>query len=144
LSQALQFASPEWIARIRALLVTLAAERRESLADADFTLSETFTNVPPDGGTTHWAARIRAGEVELLDHPADADFTLVADYEAALPGARLIYAEAREDDLKAADAHRDAMIAAGRMTRSGSVEKAGKPVLRLLRDLHDMIARESA
>ncbi|MFT3977867.1 MAG: hypothetical protein QM688_12255 [Sphingomonas bacterium] len=142
--QRLQFASPAWIARIKEILAALVAEHRDRLAEADFTLSETFTAVPPDGTTTHWAARIRAGEVSFADNSGDADFELVADQAAALPGARLIYAGASQADLDAAAAHRDAMIAAGRMTRKGDMAKAGKPVLRVLRDLHDTMARETA
>jgi len=144
LSQPLQFASPAWVDRIKAVLTALVAEHRDSLADADFTLSETFTAVPPDDATAHWAARIHAGTVTFLDCPNDADFTLVCDYAAALPGARLIYAGASEADLHAANVHRDAMIVAGRMTRSGGLGQASKPVLRVLRDLHDTLARETA
>ena len=144
MNQALQFASPEWIDRIKSLLADLVAAHSDSLADADFTLSETFTAVPPNAVTTHWSARIRSGDVEFLDHPDQADFMLTADYEAALPGARLIYADASEADLVAANAHRDAMIAAGCMSRSGGLEGVSKPVLRVLRELHDTIARETA
>lgn len=137
------FASPAWIARIKTVLADLVAEQREALADADFTLSETFTKVPPDGISTHWAARIHAGKVSFKDHPTDPDFMLVADQAAALPGAKLIYRVATEDDLAAADVHRDAMIAAGRMTRAGGLQKASKPVLRVLRDLHDTMAGQT-
>lgn len=144
MSQALQFASPEWIERIKGLLAELVAEHSDSLRDANFSLSETFTAVPPDAKTTHWSARIRAGDIEFLDHPDIADFMLTADYEAALPGARLIYADASQADLDAANVHRDAMIAAGRMSRSVGLEGVSKPVLRVLRTLHDTIARETA
>lgn len=143
MSQPLHFASPEWIARIKELLAELVARHSESLADADFTLSETFTDVPPDAMTTHWSARIRSGTVEFLDHPEEADFLLVADFEAALPGARLAYADAGKAGLERADQHRDAMIAGGRMTRKGSFNGVDQSVMRVLRELHDTIARET-
>ncbi len=143
MSQPLHFASPAWIDRIKMLLAELVARHSESLADADFTLSETFTHVPPNAMTTHWSARIRSGTVEFLDHPEEADFMLVADFEAALPGARLIYADAGKADLERADRHREAMIAAGRMSRTGGFTGVDQSVMRVLRELHDTIARET-
>jgi hypothetical protein len=143
LSNRVQFASPEWIARIKEVLAALVDDHRETLRDADFTLAETFTKVPPDAISTHWAANIRGGEVSFVDNPERPDFALTADYEAARPGALLIYKDALAADLAAADLHRNAMVAAGRMAFSGGLEKAGKPMIRVLRMLHDTMARQT-
>ena len=139
------FADARWIERIKQLLAGLVAENSDKLAGHRFSLSETFTAVPPDGGTTFWAARIDDGQVHFGDAPdPDADFALVAEQAAALPGAMLIYDGATRQMLDVANDHRRAMIAAGRMTIRTGENKASEPVMAVLRQLHDSIARETA
>ncbi|SBV32868.1 protein of unknown function [uncultured Sphingopyxis sp.] len=139
------FAGPQWIERIKELLARLVTENSDRLAGHHFSLSETFTSVPPDGGTSFWAARIEGGKVRFGDAPdPDADFALVAEQTAALPGAMLIYDGATEQMLKAANDHRRAMIAAGRMTIRVGSHKAPEPIMAVLRELHDSIAKETA
>ena len=92
-----------------------------------------------------WAAVREDGKVRFLDAPDPvADFALVAEQAAALPGARLIYQGATAEQLEAANAHRDAMIAEGRMHLHISPAKPPSSVMRMLRQLHDRIARETA
>lgn len=139
------FASPQWIERIKELLAILVAENGDHLAGHHFSLSETFTSVPPDGGTCFWAAKIEGGKVRFGDAPdPDADFALVAEQAAALPGAMLIYGGATKQMMDAANDHRRAMIAAGRMTVRVGSHKASEPIMAILRQLHDNIARETA
>jgi hypothetical protein len=139
------FASPQWIARIKELLVQLVAENRPQLVDHRFSLSETFTSVPPDGTTTFWTARIENAQVHFGDAPdPEADFALVAEQAAALPGAMTVYEGAAKETLDAANDHRRAMIAQGRMTVRVSDHKAPEPVMAVLRQLHDRIAQETA
>lgn len=140
----LQFASPEWIDRIKVVFAELVAEHRENLADADFTVSETYTDVPPDGITTHFSARIRSGEVTFPDHPDRTDFMLVGTYEAILPGARLSFADASQSEWDAAKIHGTAMMSAGHVFIRGGTNGASEVLQRVLRTVHDTMARESA
>jgi len=139
------FASPQWIERIKELLAELVMENGDRLAGHHFSLSETFTSVPPDGRTSFWAAQIEDGAVRFSDAPnPDADFALVAEHAAARPGAMLIYEGATKEMLAAADDHRRAMIAEGRITVRVGSHKASESVMAVLRQLHDRIARETA
>lgn len=139
------FASPQWIERIKELLAELVIENGDRLAGHHFSLSETFTSVPPDGGTGFWAAEIEGGAVRFGGAPnPDADFALVAEQAAALPGAMLIYDGATKEMLDAIDDHRRAMIAEGRMKIHVGNHKASEPVMAVLRQLHDRIAHETA
>lgn len=139
------FAGPPWIERIKELLAILVAENCDRLAGHHFSLSETFTSVPPDGGTSFWSAHIEGGYVRFGDKPdPDADFSLVAEQAAARPGAMLIYEGATKEMLDAVDVHRRKMIAEGRMMVRVGKHKASEPILAVLRELHDIIARETA
>ncbi|WP_257544069.1 hypothetical protein [Sphingopyxis sp. DBS4] len=141
----MNFADQRWIERIKELLAQLVADSSDRLAGHHFSLSETFTSVPPEGGTSFWAAQIEDGAVRFSDAPnPDADFALVAEHAAALPGAMLIYDGATKEMLDAANDHRRAMIAEGRMTVRVGNHKASEPVMAVLRQLHDTIARETA
>lgn len=140
----MDFAGTDWIARIQQLLVTLVAANSPALIGTHFSISETFTRVPPDGRTTFWGARIADGELAFLDTPdPQADFALVAEQPAALPGAKFIYEGATAAQLEALESHRRAMVAAGRLTVTTSAHKMPAPIATLLRQLHDQIARET-
>lgn len=138
----LQFASPAWIARLQAILTELVAERAADLEGVDFTICEVFTDVPPDGHTAVWAARITPQGVTFFDTPIPADYEVAGDYAAVLPGALIIYEGVTAEELDVQAEHRRAMIAAGRLSSKGDLAAMGKPLRRLLQAMHDRLARE--
>lgn len=138
-----QFASPEWVTLLQETLTRLHADARPYLVGADFTICEVFTDVPPDGSTCVWAARITQDAVTYFEAPPKADFLVRGDYEAILPGAKLIYQGATEADLTAQAAHRERMVAAGRISSTGDIMSAPRGVRRMLQTMHDILARQS-
>ncbi len=138
----LQFASPEWILRLQAILAELVAERAAELKGVDFTICEVFTDVPPDAHTAVWAARIVDGCVTFFEQPVPADYEVRGDYDAVLPGALMIYEGVDGEELGRQAEHRKAMIAAGRLTSQGDLSAMSKPLRRLLQTMHDRLARE--
>lgn len=140
---AVQFASPEWVALLRITLRELHAQARPFLTGVDFSIRELFTDVPPDRSTCVWAAHITADCVEFLEGPVRADYEVVGDYEAVLPGAKLIYEGATDADLDAQTAHRRTMTEAGRISTTGDIAAAPRPVRRLLQAMHDVLARQT-
>lgn len=138
-----QFASPAWVALLRATLTELHRDAQPYLAGADFTICEIFTETPPDGRTSVWGARIRQEGLEFFDHPVAADYEVRGDYDAVLPGAKLIYAETTPEQAAAQDAHRAAMTAVGRITTRGDILSAPRSVRRLLQTMHDVLARQT-
>jgi hypothetical protein len=141
--QKLQFASPAWVASLKATLTALVAEHRAELEDVDFSICEVFTDVPPDNATSVWAARIAGGTVVFFDEPIAADYEVAGDYEAVLPGAKLIYEGATESELAAAGERRRRMVEAGRLTSKGDIRAIPKPLRRLLQTMHDRLARQT-
>jgi hypothetical protein len=138
-----QFASPEWVALLRATLSKLHDEARPYLAGVDFTICETFTDVPPQGGTCVWAAHITADSLRFLDVPLTADYEVSGDYAAILPGAKLIYDGVTPAQLAAQAAHRDQMAAAGRIVSTGDLAAAPRAIRRMLQTMHDILARRT-
>lgn len=93
MSETVDFASPAWIAEARRVLEELVSTHGEP--DKTFSVCEVFTDAPSDvseSGTAAWhfhidGISVRVGEGEI----DDADVTIRADYQTALPGARLVY-----------------------------------------------------
>lgn len=139
----LAFASPEWVAALKAILIELVAEVRADLDGVDFTICEVFTDVPPDGATCVWAARITGEGVQFFDEPVAADYEVSGDYEAILPGARIIYEGVTDAELAAQAEHRGRMIAAGRLHANGDMRTVPRPLRRLLQTMHDRLARQT-
>lgn len=136
LSAKLTFLSDEWTRRLRELLETFTRERAEDLAGERWTVCEVFTNCPPDGRTVgHWFL-LDDGRLEYGDGERDADFRLDADYGVALPITR--------ERMRSAEF--PALVQAAQATghfRPGTAV-APRPVRRMLADVHDAIARETA
>ena len=88
-----EFVSAAWIDAARQVLTGLAAEHGE--AGQVVSVSEAFTNAPRhlaggDVAAWHFAIDGKTAQVEPGENP-DADIVIRGDYEAALPGARLVY-----------------------------------------------------
>jgi hypothetical protein len=138
-----QFSSPEWVALLRATLTELHEQARPYLAGADFTICEMFTDVPPDGGTCVWAARITPEALQFFDEPVAADYEVRGDYAAILPGAKIIYDGVTEAQSAAQAAHRDRMTTDGRIVSKGDIAVAPRSVRRMLQTMHDVLARRT-
>jgi hypothetical protein len=139
----LAFASPEWVAALKAILIELVAEARADLEGVDFTICEVFTDVPPDHHTCVWAARITGEGVQFFDEPVEADYEVSGDYEAILPGARIIYEGVTDAELAIQAEHRLRMIAAGRLRAKGDMRAVPRPLRRVLQTMHDRLARQT-
>ena len=88
-----EFVSAAWIDAARQVLTELAAEHGE--AGQVVSVSEAFTDAPRhlaggDVAAWHFAIDGKTAQVEPGENP-DADIVIRGDYEAALPGARLVY-----------------------------------------------------
>jgi hypothetical protein len=92
MTKKVEFASPEWLETLRAMI-----ERYIALAPPDLTLSicEVFTSVPAHlnkngDGIVAWHCRILNGKLEFRDGAIDdADIKTIADYDFILPFARM-------------------------------------------------------
>ncbi len=140
----LAFASPEWIAMMHATLAELVEAGRGDLAGVDFTMCEIISDVPPDGGVAVLAARITDAGVTFFDTPVKGDLVVRGDYEAMLPGARLVHRTATPEDFAAQAARRKEMIAAGRLSSEGGMAGAPKALLKILGRMHDRVAERTA
>ncbi len=138
-----QFASPEWIAMMRSILSELVEARRDDLADADFSMCEVITDVPPEQTTAVLSARFRAGTVEFFEDETSADYVVRGDYEAMLPGAKIVLRGATPEVLAEQGARRKELAAAGRVTSSGDMTKASKPIRQILARMHDLLAEQT-
>jgi hypothetical protein len=89
----LEFAGPEWIDAARAVLEELVADNGEE--GTVFSVCEVFTGAPASvarDGAAAWHFRIDGNSVRVgAGEVADVDVLIRADYQAALPGARLVY-----------------------------------------------------
>ena len=139
----IQFASPEWVAALKAILGELVEEARPDLADVDFTICEVFTDVPPDRHTCVWAARITGDGVQFFDEAVEADYEVKGDYEAILPGAKIIYEGVTEAQLAVQTEHRQRMVAAGRLQAKGDMRGVPRRLRLLLQTMHDRLARQT-
>ncbi len=93
MSEKVEFVSAAWIGYARQILEELTAAHGE--AGKRVAVSEAFTSAPTHlagGDVAAWhfvvdgkTAQVAAGEM------SDADIVIRADYEASLPGARLVY-----------------------------------------------------
>lgn len=140
MSERLAYASPAWCAAMRGILVELVEAHRSTFPDADFTMCEVISDVPPDGGTVVLAARITGTGVAFFDTEIAADVTIRGDHAAMLPAARLHHGRATPEDTAAQGAHSLAMAKAGRLAVAGDMRKAPRPLLRVLGEMHNRLA----
>lgn len=136
----LTYASPEWIALMRQTLRDLAGENPADLEGVDFTMCEVIRDAPPAGGVVILAARFQGAELTFFDEAVEADVLVRGDYEAMLPGARLAHRTATPEQLAEQAARRRALVEAGRLSSSGDMSKAPRPLLRILSRMHDRMA----
>jgi hypothetical protein len=119
MSDRIEFAGPEWHARLKGLL-----EKYTALAGPGVELSicEVFTGVPAhldeDGdGRVAWHCRIGGGKVEFRDGEIEtADLKTVADYDFVLSLARMKIEEATMDAYRALEAEG---LASGKLVSTG-------------------------
>lgn len=139
----LTYASPEWIALMRETLRDLVGENPADLEGVDFTMCEVIRDVPPGGGEVVLAARFLGAEITFFDEAVEGDVLVRGDYEAMLPGARLAHRTATSEQLAEQAVRRRALLEAGRLSSSGDMSKASKPLLRILSRMHDRMAERT-
>ena len=93
MSEKVDFASEAWVTIIRGVLQELVAEHADG--DTRFSACEVFTDAPAhvaESGTAAWHFYVDGKNVAVgLGVVDDADVTIRADYQTALPGARTVY-----------------------------------------------------
>ncbi len=93
MSEKVEFAGATWINEARRVLEALVAAHGE--AGKCFSVCEVFSNAPAsvaEHGVAAWHFRIDGKTVEVAAGEATGvDVTIRADYQTALPGARLVY-----------------------------------------------------
>jgi hypothetical protein len=118
-----EFASPEWHAKLRELLDRYAAAADPAL---ELTLCEVFTDVPAhldrDGSRRiAWHCRISARKVDFHEgEVVEADIKTVADYDFVLQLARMKMEEATLAEYRALQAEG---AAAGKLNTTGDHSK---------------------
>ena len=89
----LDFAGPEWVDAARDVLEDLVAQHGE--AGKACSVSEAFTDAPAHvapSGLAAWHFYIDGKSVRVgVGEDQNADIRIRADYQASLPGARLVY-----------------------------------------------------
>lgn len=134
------YATPAWQTAMRAILTQLIAETRTEFPEADFTMCEIITDIPPDSGTAVLGARITGEGVTFFDEEGPADVVIRGDYAAMLPAARLHHGRSTPEERAAQGAHSMEMAKAGRVSMRGDMRKAPKPLLKALSRMHDLVA----
>ncbi len=140
MSDRLDYASPAWRAAMRDILAELVEAHRNAFPEADFTMCEIVSDVPPDGGTVVLAARITGAGVTFSDVEIAADVVIRGDHAAMLPAARLHHGRATPEETAAQTAHSLAMARAGRVSVTGDMRKAPRALLRVLGEMHNRLA----
>lgn len=92
-SEKVDFAGEAWVEAVRGVLGDLVAEHADD--DTRFSACEIFTDAPAHvaaAGTAAWHFYVEGKSVRIgMGAVDDADVTIRADYETALPGARAVY-----------------------------------------------------
>lgn len=135
-----ELASPEWMSLMRAQLMAAASN---ATPDTRFSVTETFTDVPPHldrhgNGQIAWhcvieGQQVRFGETAL----AEADIKSRADYVFILPVARRIYTPEVMEEVAA---YKASGVKQGKYL---SAVRDGVQVPAFLREVHNEMARRT-
>ncbi len=140
-----EFASTEWVEAMREVVLGLLGG--VDLSGIAFAFCEEYTDPPEDLRTEGeesigWYLRIANGTAEVgAGVFADADFTVIADYQTVLPLARSVFAGDLEAGKQAAKVMQEA-AAAGKMSTKGVASSLAERLPQLA-GLHDEIARRT-
>ena len=140
-----QFASPQWLAALHGLMAARASAAAVELADAEYSMCEVFTDVPPavnpaPGGRVSWHTRMTGGVFTwALGEVDDVQRKVIADWKTILPLAQTVFAD---DAAAAVEAQSSvaAAVADGKVSVTGDF--AGAPPV--FANIHDEIARLTA
>lgn len=134
------FGSHEWCAEAARILPELFAPVAP-LVSGQFTISECFDGVPPDGQSVGWFATFSPGGIDFgfCDKP-DADFYLRGAYSDLLPLAGMVLSEGPETQQAYAEI-RTRLIQRRAISVKGDLAAAPSPVAAVLREFHDRMAR---
>ena len=111
----LEFASPEWIAALKDLLVVYT---KKAGPGVELSICEVFTGVPKHldkhgNGVIAWHCKIKDGKVHFEETAIpEADIRTEVDYQFVLPLARKVYSP---DDMKEVEAYQAKGAAEGKM-----------------------------
>lgn len=146
----LRFAGDDWVDAAEAVLRRLAVDVGDELRGVHLVVSERFTAVPADlpgaaaDGSRGWSFEIRDGAVTVQRSArTDADYQVLADYQAVLPVARTLYSD---DPAAMAEATARAarLQAAGLVSSHGALDHVHPALRSLLRELHNRLAAITA
>ena len=139
------FCSAPWVGVARDFIETQCAAN--DLTDIETSFCEKFTDAPDEiatepGGITGWHFRISGGKVEVGHGVlADADATIVADYQTTVPLARLVF-DGNPGNIALAQKAVEEATAQGKMRREGDEGAMGG--VPFLAGLHDVLAQRTA
>lgn len=145
MSDKVEFCSNAWVDEAERILGELVAAAGDAIAGQRISVCETFTDPPGDpGGSVVWSFAIDDGAVVVTRGAlAEADVQVKADYQAALPRARIVYDTSPEAAAKRQAARRDAAAAAGGAPK-GPFDAVSPALMGLLTELHNRLARITA
>lgn len=145
MSDKVHFCSGPWVDEAERVLNALVAEAGESIAGQRISVCETFTDPPAElGGPAVWSFAIDDGTVVVTRGAlAEADVQVRADYQAALPRARMVYDTSPEAAAKRQQARQEAAAAAGGAPK-GPFDAVSPALMGLLTELHNRLARITA
>jgi hypothetical protein len=97
-----EFCSDAWIDEVERILSELVADAGESLRGRKITVCEVFTDPPahllrPGEDRVYWYCEVEEGRAHVAREDRPADYRVVVDYQATLPGARSLHDTPRGD-----------------------------------------------
>jgi len=148
-TEKVEFASESWINLAARVLEDVVSAARDALSGELLCVSEVFVDPPPHlcksgSNEVAWSFEIANGRTSVARRVlAHADYTVRADYQFALAGARVIL-EASPAAIEARARARDQAIASGRIVTTGSLEAASPAMRVMLIHLHNRLAERTA
>ncbi len=139
------FCSAPWVGVARDFIETQCAAN--DITDIETSFCEKFADAPDEiatepGGITGWYFRISGGKVEVGHGVlADADATIVADYQTTVPLARMAF-DGNPGNIALAQKAVEEATAQGKMRREGDEGAMGG--VPFLAGLHDVLAARTA
>jgi hypothetical protein len=144
-----EFASESWINLAARVLDDVVSEARDAISGQRLCVSEVFVDPPAHLRNTGsnevaWSFEIANGRTSVARRElAHADYSVRADYQFALAGARVILGTSPAA-IEARTRARDEAIASGRIMTTGSLDVASPAMRVMLIHLHNRLAARTA
>jgi len=147
--QKVEFGSDAWLALAERTLKDVVAERRDSIAGEQLTISEVFVDAPTHlcrDGLTEIAWSLQIADGKAVVEPRErtpADYRIRADYNSTLTGARTVYSLDPAEAATRIESRQQA-VADGLMQQEGSLDAVSPAMRAVVIELHNRLAVRTA